>query len=135
MTFIVTEKAMRPASTRRKCFYCHSDIGAVHDSTCVLVRRRVRVRLAVPGYEPLVYSIVVPASWTVKDIEFHRNESSWCANNAIRELKSIDPEFSESLYLKYARDRDPNADCLCSDANFEYVEDVAGPDGEPYLDE
>jgi hypothetical protein len=57
------------------------------------------------------YEIEVPAYWDKHAIEFHRNESSWCAGNALDELKAI------------------NDGCLCPVTEYEYIEDA----GEPYL--
>jgi len=38
------------------------------------------------------YAIAVPDYWTRSDINFHRNESSWCASNIIRELEHANAE-------------------------------------------
>lgn len=44
--------------------------------------RMVKVRYS---YE---LEVRVPGDWTNKDIEFHRNQSSWCAVNAAAEIDS-----------------------------------------------
>lgn len=107
--FTVTEKAMRPASAERRCFYCHQDVGATHNDDCVLINRKVRVRLTIE------YDIEVPAFWDPGTIEHHRNASSWCANNALSEL---DAAF-------------PNG-CMCGSAEFAFLRET---DGIKYLDE
>lgn len=48
------------------------------------------------------YDVWVPDSWDKHDVEFHRNEGSWCADNAIEELQGLS-----------------GAKCLCSRAKFE----------------
>lgn len=108
--FIVTKAAMRPASSELKCFYCNQDIGEAHKLDCVLVNKKVRIKMTVE------YTVDVPSSWDEDMVNFHRNESSWCADNALEELQE---------YL-HAEDW-----CLCGAANFEFIEDV----GEPYLKE
>ncbi len=108
--FTVTEKAMRPASPERRCLYCKQAIGENHKDSCVLVMKRVKVRMTVE------YEIEVPASWDKHMIEFHRNEGSWCSSNAISELE---------------RAFDSGDGCMCNAAEFEYI----GGDSDPYLDE
>jgi len=111
ISFTVTEKAMRPASDRRRCFYCQQPIGEPHKPGCVLVKKRVKMRMTVE------YEVEVPAAWGKEQIEFHRNASSWCANNAISEL--------EEYFDDEARE------CMCGSSEFDYL----GGDTPPYLHE
>ena len=111
MSFIVTEKAERPLGKPGRCFYCHREIGEPHEETCTLVRKKVLVRLTVD------YEVVVAAGSTKEEVEFHRNDSSWCMSNAINELQEL---FG-----------DKGKDCLCPHATFEWL----GNESEPYLDE
>lgn len=106
MDFIVTEKAMRPAGPERRCFYCKEPIGGKHGPTCVLVRKKVKIRATVE------YEIEVPAHWDAEDIEFHRNDGSWCSSNMIGELEALG--------------------CLCGAVHFEHLADCDAP---PYLGE
>lgn len=106
---LVSPLAMRPASDKKQCFYCQQPIGAEHKDDCVLLRKKVKVRMTVE------YEVSVPAHWQKSDVEFHRNDGSWCADNALDELKKL----SES------------EGCLCHAASFEYLGDASGP----YLDE
>lgn len=53
------------------------------------------------------YDIEVPASWGKYNIEFHRNEGSWCASNALDELAELCGDDG----------------CLCNHAAFELVTD------------
>lgn len=82
-TFIVTEKAMRPASDKRQCFYCQQTIGEPHKADCVLITKRVKLRTVIE------YEDEVPADWDREMIEFHRNDSSWCADNLLKKLENI----------------------------------------------
>ena len=108
--FPVTEQAMRPASTLRQCFYCHQAIGENHLSECPTVLKKVIVKATIE------YTIDVPAYWDADMIEFHRNESSWCADNLIDELKKTPEDGS----------------CLCSKTTFQFISDA---EGEPFLKE
>lgn len=109
--FTVTEKAMRQASASPQCFYCQQPIGAEHTHKCVLIQKRVKVRMVVE------YEVAVPAHWNGSQIEYHRNDCSWCASNAIGELDRL-----------FGNDEGP---CMCNFARFEYM----GSDSEPFLDE
>lgn len=105
-SLVVTESAMRPAAPGvRECFYCHMPVGTEHRAECVTVVRKAKVRMIVE------YEIDVPASWGKDLVEFHRNEGSWCADNAIAELDKI-----------HERDR-----CLCQAVRFECLEVFGEP--------
>ena len=62
------------------------------------------------------YEVKVPSHWDKGNIEFHRNEGSWCSDHGIEELQRLAEEKG----------------CLCStNVFYEYIKDS----GEPYLDE
>lgn len=102
--FVVTEKAMRPASAERRCFYCHQPVGGHHLFECVLVKRKVVVQTTI------THTIDVPAHWDKGMIEFYRNDGSWCQDNLIAELQ----EVAEAH------------DCLCPVANTVVLDMQAG---------
>lgn len=89
--FMVTDQAKRPASPADKCFYCQSPVGDFHDERCVLVLRKVRLSVT------FVVDADVPAFWEVDDIEFHRNESSWCQSNILEDISAQFPDDDECL--------------------------------------
>lgn len=70
-------------STPGVCFYCNQPIGESHSRDCVAIHKKVLVEFT------FQYEVEVPYSWTPEDIEFHRNYSSWCASNAIREIDNL----------------------------------------------
>ena len=111
VSFAVTEKAMRPASDKRQCFYCRQLIGGNHKHDCILINKKVKVRLTVE------YEVEVPNYWGKENIEFHRNDGVWCSDNAISELDKF-----------FAGD---DAPCMCSASEFEYL----GGDTVPFLNE
>jgi hypothetical protein len=108
--FIVTEKAMRPASRDRKCFYCSKNIGANHLDDCVLVRRDMTIRFSFEIKIPL------PAHWEGSSAEFHYNEGSWCSMNIVNMLE----EHMEK-----------HQSCLCDIVKAEFV----SQDPKEYLEE
>lgn len=109
MTFTVTEEAMRPGLPMTVCFYCKKPVGSKHKNDCVLVSKRMKMRAVVD------FTMVVPASWDKGQIEFHCNESSWCANNVLDDMQKHADRFG----------------CLCSCATITALSPVS----EPFLDE
>jgi len=105
----VTPFSFRPAGIDGFCFYCHQPMGEDHKPDCVLIKKRVLVRATIE------YEVEEPASWSGEDIEFHRNEGSWCASNMLDELAEISDEHN----------------CLCDKVQFKYIMDTS----EPFLDE
>lgn len=79
------------------CFYCPSKIGERHSADCVRWERTVTIRMI------LEYPVKVPHSWDKDDIEFHRNDGTWCGDNAVQELEQLPDDF------------------ICQHAKFEYV--------------
>lgn len=103
--FAVTEASMRPASSKRECFYCHQPIGSTHKFECVLISKRVRVKAIIE------YDIDVPAHWEKVDVEFARNESSWCADNIVGDLERHIERMNERGF------------CMCDDVHVSMLED------------
>jgi len=101
---------MRPASDSEQCFYCKQPVGDCHKPDCVLIRKTVKIRAIIE------YEVGVPHSWAKPDIEYHRNDGSWCAKNMLDELKLLNPE---------------GEGCLCDYVSFECLSDT----GQPKLDE
>lgn len=107
--FEVTSKAKSPSDSHDRCFYCRKSIGDYHDDDCVFIIKKVKIRMTVE------YHVEVPAHWHKESVEFHRNDSSWCANNAISELEELTK----------------GDNCICAATSFEYLQDSS----EPYLKE
>lgn len=61
------------------------------------------------------YDIEVPCDWDAYMVEFSRNDGTWCADNAIDELRKLSK--SEG--------------CLCGVTRYEYIRDTS----EGYLSE
>lgn len=106
VSWIVSERDIYSAESS-DCRYCRAKIGAEHATDCVLRKRTVVVRAT------LEYVVVVPECWSARDVEFHRNESSWCANNIAAELKK--------LFEHAEHDGVP---CGCHRTQFEYVREA-----------
>lgn len=102
----------RPARMDGKCFYCSQLIGAQHKPDCVIVSKSVTVRLV------LDLVIVVPRHWDKDDIEFARNDGSWCKNNLLRDLGDwVD-----------RTDKDEGARCACEGGRIEFLRNATEAD-------
>lgn len=97
-------------SDRAKCRHCGAPLGAEHVADCVCRQRTVVVCMAIE------YVIEVPEHWDADNIEFHRNESSWCAGNAQSELDAL---------FEYTKE---NGDCVCLLTKYSYVREASEDD-------
>lgn len=106
--FIVTENAMRPASTARQCFYCQQPIGLPHGPKCVLVTRRVHVKAVVE------FDKDFPAHWDAAALDFYMHE-----NGGIQGLIDAVSQFEGDLDKSIPS---PGSAAECTDFT-----DVSGP--------
>lgn len=79
---VTSENGPCPAGKPTECLYCHELLGEQHKSDCVGRQRTVVIEYRI------TVAIAVAADWSPDQINFHRNESSWCASNLIDELKT-----------------------------------------------
>jgi hypothetical protein len=105
------DDGIRPAGKPDECFYCHQKVGQPHGPECVVVHKKVRVRVT------MEIEMEVPASWDDDAIEFHYNDGTWCANNIV------------GLIQDYLDSHDEDICVLCPTFSAEVVADVPG---EPY---
>lgn len=105
---LVDDDGIRPAGQPDECFYCNQKVGQPHKQDCVILNRKVKVRYS---YE---IEIEVPHFWDKETIEFHRNDSSWCADNSLDDIE----EYSKS-----------RGGCLCGCFSAEVIEI---PEAAPY---
>jgi hypothetical protein len=75
MKYTVTAFAMRSASTKNRCFYCHQSIGDEHKNDCILLKKKHIIQVQIE------LEMDMPASWDKESIEFFLNEGSWCSDN------------------------------------------------------
>jgi len=54
----------------------------------------------------VIYEVEYPDDFSDEDIDFHRNESSWCRSNVIKELEALSKNG-----------------CLCQHVDIEVVND------------
>lgn len=91
---------IRPGGPPDECFYCQRKVGEEHEKSCVVIVKKVRLRYI------FVVDVYEPHGSDKEMIVFHRNESSWCASNALDELELHDDQER----------------CLCDRMVCEFVE-------------
>ena len=96
------DDGIRPAGKPDECLYCRQKVGEPHTLDCNVVQKKVKLRYV------FEIEVMEPHFWDADDVEFHRNESSWCADNALSELEEL---------TKDGR-------CLCNCFHAEFIEVV-----------
>lgn len=102
------DDGIRPAGPANACFYCGRIVGQEHGRECVAVKRTIKARYT------FEIEVDIPAFWETDTFEFARNESSWCANNAIYDLQ----EYESKLDAEHA--------CFCGRCKIEYLGETDG---------
>lgn len=106
-----------------RCCYCKKKVGSPHMVDCVTVTKRVRYRVIFEG--KVVGSLVWsdPHSWDQYSMEFHKNDGSWCPDNAIDLIEWADKaaEAKANIFI----DEYYEGPCSCCLLKFEFdcVED------------
>jgi hypothetical protein len=104
----VDDDGIRPAGQPDQCFYCRSRVGEPHGLQCVIVQKTVRVRYT------FEIDVQVPHHWTKEQFEFHRNDSTWCADNGLDDLR-------ENIVQERISDRATVGTCLCEGFHAEWL--------------
>jgi hypothetical protein len=106
----INDDGIRPAGPPNECLYCRRTVGQPHGPECVIVEKRVKVRYL------FEIDISVPHHWSKSNVEFHRNQGTWCADNAIAELQALTSQEDKNGVSF--------GPCLCGVFTYEYVQDV-----------
>lgn len=115
---IENDGGIRPAGKPDQCFYCRQRVGQPHGPDCVMVTKRVLIRIVsddkmITG----LWTLDVPHSWTSETIEFVYNENTWCASNIIgRERVTWDQQDAADKLKKLEGNG-----CLCGKLLFKFV--------------
>jgi hypothetical protein len=120
------DDGIRPAGEPDECFYCRSKVGQKHEAECVTVSSYNLYRVLTKGSKKLVgvYKHYDPYFWTFQECEFHKNESTYCKDNALNGIDWCDSKDAEELERRLMEeDR-----CSCGLLTFEFMETIdAGP--------
>ncbi len=108
------DEGIRPAGPPDVCFYCRQKVGEPHGPACVMVHKRVMLRVEGLGGFVGEWEYEVPFSWDAEMCVFQWMESSMCQGNldpADVAWKG-DAEAAIAAARAYGRGRGRDA-CLC----------------------
>lgn len=116
------DDGIRPAGDASRCFYCNREVGEPHGRECVTVLSKTRYGVYLDGERVGTWRREDPFFWTEQDRASHKNESSWCADNA---MDTVDWVSDEAMGRVDAATEDR---CACGVVEFrvDAIED-AGP--------
>ncbi len=130
MTWPLVDKkddGIRPAGRADACFYCGQKVGQPHGPKCVCVTKIVLVNVTLTGIAVFDLQITTPHIWNKSTLEFHRNDSSWCAGNVdcdIMEHRELtnDPSALADVMAKIEAWKSENDNyCLCGIYTCEFL--------------
>jgi hypothetical protein len=121
MTWPVVEASDEcPAGEPGTCCWCKRKVGEPHARDCTAVVKRVEFRVTSDDGDLVgLWQTDEPHFWDKPMSEFHKNDSSWCADNLLGEKGSVVWEQLdgwEIVELLRAQES-----CLCSALSFELV--------------
>lgn len=103
---VTPDNGPRPAGSPNECFYCHRQLGQLHEDTCVILQKKIRIQAVIEFDDETV------RSWDTNMIEFRLNESSWCASNII-----------PLLIKELERINESDEECLCGSSSFKVIKE------------
>ena len=110
------------SSDEDECFYCLQRIGTPHLQQCVIVTKRVELRVHALLSDTQAFTglwqLDVPHSWDADMIEFHKNEGSWCASNILDQREVVWENDNAWTVLGEAHRAEG---CLCNVLVFRFV--------------
>lgn len=110
------DDGIRPAGHPDRCMYCNQRIGELHRADCVTVQKRVQYAVIVDGNQVGIFEILDPHGWTPYDCDFHKNESSWCADNATDSIQWTDDGKTNAVLESQADNQ-----CSCAILGFKFL--------------
>jgi hypothetical protein len=124
------DDGIRPAGRPDECFYCKSRVGHPHARACVVVKKRIamRVRAVLPSGDVLdgVWQFDEPYAWEPRMSEFHKNEGSWCASNFLLERRRGTVAWEAGDPWDDLEGLERAGDCLCGRLSFAFLRVVDG---------
>jgi hypothetical protein len=105
---LADDDGIRPAGPPDACFYCRRKVGEKHGDKCVCVVRDVTYSVFHGSEEIGTWACAEPFEWDDAQGYFHRNEGTWCTDNAI-------DTASDELRARLVeiREQQTNGGCLC----------------------
>lgn len=129
------DNGIRPLGKPDQCFYCNARVGQEHDRGCTTIYQIVKYRVYMnldaratesdKGIEVGTFTREDPIQWDTYFCDFHKNDSSWCADNALDTIVWYKEEYKKQLYTHLGKqypdeDEDIDTECACSALRFEF---------------
>lgn len=120
------DDGIRPAGPADECFYCHRKVGEHHELDCVCVSSRVRwdVLDARTHAKVGTWETYERHGASLGELEFLRNLGTWCAGNAVDDIKWL--PGAEEFAAEVRAANEPDDSCPCSLLEFEFA-DIVDP--------
>jgi len=115
---LVDDDGIRPAGKPDECFYCQRKVGDTHKEDCVTVVQIVKYAVYVEGKQIGTFICAEPFHWDESMSHFHKNEGTWCADNAIGD----DFTWTNDHWKKVITEGGEG--CCCSLMRFEQIETI-----------
>jgi hypothetical protein len=95
------DPGIRPAGKKDECFYCKMKVGDYHNIDCVILTKKNKYSILVDDKVVAKLLWDDPIAWDNDQCDFHKNEASWCVDNALPYIKWLDTEESKSASIKW----------------------------------
>lgn len=119
------DDGIRPAGGPNECFYCGKKIGEPHARDCVIVTKRILMRItSVDGTVTGSCEYDEAYCFDRDTCEYMRNEGSWCADNILA-TDDYNVTWDQPNALELLK-KMSGAGCLCDKLVFKFVRVVDG---------
>lgn len=116
------DHGIRPAWRPDECFYCRARVGHRHAVDCVTVYQHVRFDVFIDGRKVGHLNDYIPFGWDKDRADFQKNDSSWCAGNALDRIEWV-VEFPPKVAAKLDKTiADGSWPCCCDILALEMAE-------------
>jgi hypothetical protein len=102
---------IRPAGAPDRCFYCDAQVGQFHGLECPMIEKKVAYDVLADGIKIGTWSRNEPYCWDDNRCEFHKNEGTWCADNALDVIEWLDHD--KALEVRKKIDALADDECAC----------------------
>lgn len=121
---LADDNGIRPAGKPDECFYCHRQVGRHHHTSCATIVEDVTYEVRMNGKVVGTWTRPDPFYWGVAMCEYHKNESSWCADNALDGIVWSDLEAKK--WCLQPAENDGCCRC-CGTLRFKYLDSTGIP--------
>jgi hypothetical protein len=116
------DDGIRPAGPSDACFYCRQTVGTPHTRDCVIVQKTIELEVIARLPNDIlfrgVWQLEVPYAWEPAQIEFAKNESTWCKSNLLDERETGKVSWNDPTAWDKLLPLDEDGACLCSVLSF-----------------